>query len=580
MVGNAVRRWRSSAALLVLALPLTISCGAPGTVGDGPATASGAPTPQRKAINIVLPVELNALATDLGAFGAISKYNGDIHPFINDYVTLRDGEDRVRPQMATELPSFEAGTWRLLDDGGMQVTWRLRKDVRWHDGTEFSSADIRFGWQVATEPVAPIIGSGSVARFIEEVDTPDPYTAVIRWRQTSRFGAEMARGQLHPLPRHFLGEAFAADKDGFVNHPFFSAPESFAGTGPFRVVEWERGSHLTADAFDRYFLGRPRIDRVTFRFISDPRTALANMLAGVLDVAPGSIGFEGALILQQEWSKSGGGTLLMQPDNFRHHLPQLRPEHASPSDLLNPSVRKALMYAMNREQLVEGAFPGAGIPLLADSITTPGTPLGDAVAQRLVRYPYDPARAASLLQDAGWRRGGDGVLVKPTGERFQLELRSQGIPERDKVFALMQQDYRQIGIDLVWVDVSGTQAGIDYAHYPGILLSGLPINHSNFGARWHTRTISRPETRFSGANSGGYSSSLVDRLLDDLDRSIRLEDQLRYWSEVWHVLTDEVGVMPLYFSPGARAFRKGIVAEMPKNASGSYLWQLHEWDLR
>jgi peptide/nickel transport system substrate-binding protein len=580
MIVNVVCLQRASAVLLVFALLLSMSCGAPGGPRDGPAPASGAHGPQRKSITIVLPAEINALATDLGAFGAISKFNGDLHPFINGYVTLRDDEDQVRPHLAAELPSFDAGTWKLLDDGGMQVIWRLRKDVRWHDGAEFTSADLKFGWQVAIEPTTPIAGSGNVGRFIEGIETPDPYTAVIRWRQTSRFGGEMGRTHLHPLPRHLLEPAFLAEKEGFVNHPYFTAPESFAGAGPFRVIEWERGSQLTTDAFDQYFLGRPRIDRVTFRFIVDPRTALANMLAGSIDVAGGSIGFDGAVILQREWARSGGGTLLMQPDNFRHHLPQLRAEQASLSDLLNPAVRKALMYALNREQLVEGAFPGAGIPLLADSIVTPGTPLADAVGERLVRYPYDPSRAATFLQDAGWRRGADGILVKPGGDRFQLELRSLGIPERDKVFALMQQDYRQVGIDLVWVDVSGTQAGIDYAHYPGLLLSGLPINHPNFGARWHSRTIARPENRFTGSNSGGYSNPVVDRLLDDLDRAIQLPDQLRYWGEVWRILTDEVGVMSLYFSPASQAFRKGVMVSMPKTASGSYLWQLHEWDLQ
>src|SRR5438093_1048592 len=81
----------------------------------------------------------------------------------------------------------------------------------------------------------------------------------------------------------------------------------------------------------------PKIDQVTFLFIPDPRTMVANVLAGSVD-ATDALGWEGSLLLRQEWGKSGGGTIEVRPSNWRHAVPQMRPELAKPVDLLNRSV--------------------------------------------------------------------------------------------------------------------------------------------------------------------------------------------------------------------------------------------------
>jgi peptide/nickel transport system substrate-binding protein len=162
--------------------------------------------------------------------------------------------------LAAELPSIDAGTWKVFDDGRMEVTWRLNRGVLWHDGTEFTSADVRFGWQAAADPVA--LGRSSLTvRQMEDVTTPDPYTVVVHWRETSRFGAEMGRNQWTPLPRHILETALLSDPGTFAANPYFSDPDALVGNGAYRLLTWERGSHATAEAFDRYYLGRPKIDR-------------------------------------------------------------------------------------------------------------------------------------------------------------------------------------------------------------------------------------------------------------------------------------------------------------------------------
>src|SRR5206468_3466027 len=153
---------------------------------------------------------------------------------------------------------------------------------------------------------------------------------------------EMGEPQLDPLPRHVLEEALTSSKENFSNHPYFATPEQFVGSGPFVPIAWERGSEVRLVAFDQYFLGRPRIDQVTVKFIRDAQTGMANLLAGSVDISYQEIGFEQARLVREEWAKNNGGTVELQLNHVRHLLPQLRPDVASPGDLTNLSVRRAL----------------------------------------------------------------------------------------------------------------------------------------------------------------------------------------------------------------------------------------------
>src|SRR5207244_3845082 len=108
--------------------------------------------------------------------------------------------------------------------------------------------------------------------------------------------------------------------------------------GPFKPTEWERGSQLTAVAFDRYFQGRPKIDRVVFKVVTDAQAMLANVMAGSVDLTLNALSIDGAYTIQREWAQTGDGTVLMQPNNLSGIIPQLKAEFANPRDLLDVDV--------------------------------------------------------------------------------------------------------------------------------------------------------------------------------------------------------------------------------------------------
>jgi ABC-type transport system substrate-binding protein len=179
---------RLAAAVLIL---LVTACSAAPSTRTGVTDSQQPTTPAaRKAITIALEGEINALATELNA-SAVSGLSSYMHAFLTNTMTMNGDDDEIRPLLTTELPSIEAGTWKVFDDGRMEVTWRLHHGVLWHDGTEFTSADVRFGWQAVADPVA--LGRSSLTvRQMEDVTTPDPYTVVVHWKETSRFGERWA----------------------------------------------------------------------------------------------------------------------------------------------------------------------------------------------------------------------------------------------------------------------------------------------------------------------------------------------------------------------------------------------------
>lgn len=561
----------SIAMLIVLA-----ACAAPTSRPAGlsaqPSTLSGAPA-QRKVLEILMRTEPNAFITAQGLVGQNARPSRYFHEFVNGYVTVRDPEDEVAAHLAVSLPSLDNGTWNVLPDGRMEVTWKLRPGIKWHDGKDLSSDDVKFAWEVASDPVT-LFGASTIARYLDRIDTPDASTFVMYWKETNQLGGELGERQFEILPRHVLEGSYRADPAGLPNHPYLTSPEAFVSSGPYRPGEWERGSHLALDAWDGYFLGRPKIDRVVFRVIPDSRTALSNLLADSADASYLTLEYPESRILEREWSTSGKGVVQFSPSAVTMMLPQFKSELTSPPDLLNLQVRRALMHAMDRQDLTDGLDYGP--EMIAHSTAYPGTAIGDAVAPVVARYPHDPARAAALLAEAGWQPSADGLLTK-AGRRFEVEFRGLPNSATAVVFPILEQQYRRAGITLSLKHYLPTNLE-DQVTYPGLLSTGLTTNTLIFSQRWHSRFIAGPQTRYSGENRMGYSEPATDAAIDRLLTAVRREDQLRYWGEAWRRITEDVAILPMYYQVDSYVVRKGFVGLQPRNPLGAPAYQVHLWE--
>jgi peptide/nickel transport system substrate-binding protein len=149
----------------------------------------------------------------------------------------------LHAELAEALPTIDNGAWRLLPDGRMETTWRIRPGTQWHDGAPFTSDDVVFTAQVAQDPALPFPRDPGY-RAVEGIDAPDPLTLVIRWKEPYIEADRLFGMRLLPLPKHLLEEQYTENKANFAQLPYWTS--DFVGTGPFAIKSYERDSFVVS----------------------------------------------------------------------------------------------------------------------------------------------------------------------------------------------------------------------------------------------------------------------------------------------------------------------------------------------
>ena len=358
----------------------------------------------------------------------------DIESCVVEGLVTNDEKMNIVPVLASEVPTTANGGVTLRKDGGMDVTWKLRPGVKWHDGVAHTSADVKF--------TVDVINKGdwkpeSVDGFdrITSVDTPDSLTAVVHYREVyAPYRLQFVRGT---LPKHLLEGKNIDAATAYNRNPL--------GTGPYHVVEWKTGEYILLEAVPNYWRGAafPKIKRLLFRFLTNTTTRINQLKSG-----------EVQLVALVPWDKvrelRGLPTIRLNTvvGNGYEHV-SLNQKHFTPFAEL--AVRRALAHAIDRNLIVT---------TLLDSLVTivngPIQPLSGAYEKDVPSYPYDPARARALLDSAGWKAGVDGVRVK-AGKRLAFTLITQsGFAIRENVSQTLQKELRDVGVDMSIRLIDGT----------------------------------------------------------------------------------------------------------------------------
>jgi peptide/nickel transport system substrate-binding protein len=307
-------------------------------------------------------------------------------------IAIPDDVGTLRPVLADAVPSLENGRWALQPDGRMETTWKLKPNLRWHDGTPFTADDLVFTGQLGQDPELPYFRHPGFA-FVERIEAADPQTAIVYWRKPyvsadTLFTPTIDTSRITiPLPKHLLEEAYLANKMALRDLPYWT--DQFVGVGPFRVRAWEQGSHVVLDAFDGYALGRPRIDQIEVRFIPDGNTLVANVLAGRVDASVGrQLSLDQTIAAENQWG--GAGKMVFgAPGTWFALWPQfLNPD---PAIIADQTFRKALMHGLDRQQMADALM--YGLVQVADVMMSPVAPEYRQVEPSIVRYDYNPATA-------------------------------------------------------------------------------------------------------------------------------------------------------------------------------------------
>jgi len=565
--------WHGSMVVCFVAVSVVGSACAPGSAPQSPAPGSSTSVGQPKRIVAVIGGEPSGLH-----HAAAREPGADaVDELVSAGLLVKDNAAQFRPELAEAVPSVENGLWKLFPDGRMEMTWTIRPGARWHDGTPITSADAVFTARVAQDRNLPFFSTN--LRFLDSVEAPDERTVVARWSQPFIEADRLfADDQTRPLPRHLLEQTFGEGKDSFMNSPHWYG--RFVGSGPFQVRELVRGSHLVLDAFDGYVLGRPKVDAIEVRFILDANTAMANILSGEVELTLGDfLSLEQSVQLRDQWKAGRMETDLAAMKVFFSQF--IDP---TPRIWLNVQFRRALYHTLDRQQWIDSFFYGLTTPSLT-VLTGVADPTGilREMEAGVIRYDYDPRRAAQLLEGLGLSKGADGFYQDASGQRLAaLEVRAPGEDdESEKVVFATVDGWQRLGIASE-VNIVPRQlvANREYrATRPGLLIQGG--NHGlDSLIRFQGNTIPSAATNWVGGNGSNYASPELDALYDRYLTTIPMRERAQVVNQILRHYNEWLPYLPLYKTVEPTMIANRLLNVYPSNSWATQAWNAHEWDVR
>lgn len=492
----------------------------------------------------------------------------------NAELSIYDDTGVAQPVLAEALPQLNTEMWRVLPDGRMQTSYRLRQSLTYHDGIPLSAEDFVFAWRVY-QTAELGLARDLPQSLMEDVSAPDARTLVVRWTRPFPDAAVL---NLPPLPRHILEAAFErGDANAFVSHPHWT--REYVGLGPYRLTQWEPGSFIQGEAFADFTFGRPRIDRVHIRFINDANAALAALLAeDVHLLGDFAVTLEQLRVLKSDWLPRGRGSFVLQPDSFRQAMFQHRPNLVSPRALGDVRVRKAVAYTFDKESMNDAIYDGSGV--LADSPLSPNHQYGRVVDSATVKYQYDPRQAERLMGEAGYAKAADGSYIHPADGPFAPELRTNASAQNEAEMHVLADGWRKAGIAFN-ESVTPTALVPDNefrATFSGLYLFGGP------GADVALRSFSisgipTPENRWTGGNRGGWVNEEYTGLLPGYDSALDQGQRAQIAAQLVRIYSDQLPSIPMAFNSSVTVFRSELRGPTQLSFVTQLPWNIHEWQL-
>jgi peptide/nickel transport system substrate-binding protein len=419
-----------------------------------------------------------------------------------------------------------AESWEFSPDC-LELTWKLRRDIKWHDGHPFTAEDVLFTYQAMINPKTPTAYKEDFLA-VKSAEVIDPYTFRVRYARP--LAKAVQSWAMWMLPKHLL-ERYVADGK-LKESPENSRP---VGTGPYRFQEWKSGEKVVLVSNNEYYEGRPYLGRIVYRVIPNQGTIFLELKAKGVDLAS---------LTAIQYARQ------TEYPAFRKAFRKYRYPSSAYTyfgfNLKDPRfadrrVRQAFAHAIDKQELMEGVLMG-----LAREATGPIRPGTWAYTNKVTRYDYSPEKAKALLAEAGWNDNGDGVLRDKDGKAFSFTIRTnQGNEERKKVAEIIQQRLAAIGVKteiqvIEWA--SFIKEFIKKKRFEAVVLGwGVGTDPDQYGV-WHSSQMGPDQL-----NQISYANPEVDRLLEEGRASCHQQERVKYYHRFQEVLAEDQPLVFLYF---------------------------------
>jgi ABC-type transport system substrate-binding protein len=500
---------------------------------------------------VVLRVETEANARKvLGDFQAAHPEAGVLRHWVESGGAFElTGDPSLRPLLEAWLPAHGGGSIAAETPvpflAEPLMVFNLREGVRWHDGVPFTSKDVEFTYRALMDD-ATASPRKSDFDYVQSVETPGLRTVRVTYRKP--YSPALNSWMIPILPAHILdGKPQEWWTKNFNRRPI--------GTGPFRFGEWKTNEFVRVVRNPDYFRApAPWLDSIVFRSLPDQLSLRLAFMTKQVD-------FWAA----EPWAVStfrddARFDIFSAPSNSYTYVgwnlkrPLFQDE----------KVRQALAHAVDVPSMVKYILYGNGIQ--STGIFTPQMWFFNP---NVVPFTYDPEKASALLDDAGWKRGPDGIRVKD-GQRFAFTLiTNNGNEIRRDIATLVQDGFRKLGIDVkveLYEWAVFLKNHVNKGDFDAIVLGWSLGNDFDQFQIWHSS-----QTNPEQLNVVGYKNPEVDGLLEtirqefDRDRIISLAGSLQ------SIIYREQPYLFLYVPEGTSVMWKDTYRIRRPDANGRWI---------
>jgi peptide/nickel transport system substrate-binding protein len=493
-----------------------------------------------------------------------------------------DPDGNIVPILAAEAPSVQNGG---VAKDGMSVTWKLKKNVVWHDGKPFTADDVIFNWEYVMDPTTSAVTVGQY-RDISKVDRVDTHTVKISFKSPTPFWSGPFCGPTGMIiPKH-LFQAFKGDKSR-------EAPTNLkpVGTGPYKFVDFKPGDIVRGEIDTNYHVAnRPFFDQIEMKGGGDaPTAARAVLQSGEVDYA-WNIQVEDEQL--KRWEQGGKGRAdIVAGGNIEHiQLNTADPwtevdgERSSPKTkhpiLSDPAVRQALNLLVDRGSVQEEIYGRTGVAT-ANFLNAPSR-----FVSKNTKWEFNADKANQILESAGWKKGGDSIRAKD-GKKLKFVYQTSINSPRQKTQQIVKQSAAKAGIEL---ELKAITANVFFSSDPA-----NPDTYSHFytDLQMYTTTMTQPDpqrfmdqftsweisakdNKFALTNKTRWRSEEYDKLWKMAEAEMDPIKRAALFVKMNDLVIQNVVVIPVVFRPRVAVISNRLRDAIQSGWDGDF-WALAYW---
>jgi peptide/nickel transport system substrate-binding protein len=491
-----------------------------------------------------------------------------------------DPDGNLAPVLAAEIPEIESGG---IAQDGMSVTWKLKTDVQWHDGRPFTADDVVFNWEYTADPATATTTIGSYRDI--KVEKVDPLTVRVHFKKPTPFWADAFVGQNGMIVPKHLFEAYKGANSR-------EAPGNLkpVGTGPYRFVDFKPGDMVKGERNPTYHVAnRPFFDTIEMKGGGDAVSAARAVIqSGEYDHA-WNLQVEDEILLKLEAGGSARGRVEILPSGNIEHIQlngtdpwtevdgersSIKTQHPLFSD---PAVRQAMKLLVDRASVEKHIYGRTGVAT-GNFVNNPAR-----FVSKNTQWEFNVEKANQLLDQAGWKRGSDGVRAKD-GKKLKLVFQTATNAPRQKTQAIVKQACQKAGIEM---ELKSIVASVYFSSDVGNpdttrkFYSDVQMYQTTMGApdpeafmrQFVSWEIASKENKWQGRNIVRWRNDQYDKAFRAAEGEVDPVKRAALFIAMNDMVVGDAAVIPVVYRPRV----SGVSRQLKARLSG---WDNDVWDLK